>query len=99
MSFLDQGKMLWKAKQMQKELKNIEVEAQSGDGSVTVVVNGEMHLKEITLNEESLKPENKRQLEKNIQQTVSEAMSRAQAVAAEKTKSVMKDLNLNIPGL
>lgn len=99
MSLFDQGKMLLKAKQMQKELKNTEVEAKSGDGAVTVVVNGEMHLKEITLSEESLKPENKRQLERNIQQTVSEALSRAQAVTAEKTKAIMKDMNINIPGL
>ncbi|EKD55919.1 MAG: hypothetical protein ACD_58C00343G0006 [uncultured bacterium] len=99
MSILDQGKMLLKAKQMQKELKNIEVEAQSGDGSITVVVNGEMHLKELTLDESFLKPENKRQLEKNIQQTISEAMSRAQAITAEKTREIMKGMNLNIPGL
>lgn len=99
MGLFDQGKMLFKAKQVQKELKNTEVEAKSGDGSVMVVVNGEMHLKEIQLDENFLKPENKRQLEKNIQQTMSEAMSRAQALAAEKTKDMMKDLNLNIPGL
>lgn len=99
MGLLDQGKMLLKAKQMQKELKNTEVEAKSGDGSVTVVINGEMHLKEITISEDILKPENKRQIERNIQQTVSEAMSRAQAVAAEKTKAIMKDMNLNFPGM
>lgn len=99
MGLFDQGKMLLKAKQMQKELKNTEVEAKSGDGSVMVVINGEMHLKEIQLDESFLKPENKRLLEKNIQQTTSEAMSRAQAMAAEKTKAIMKDMNLNIPGL
>lgn len=95
----DQAKMLWRANQVRKELKNTEVEANANDGSVSVVVNGEMHLIKMELNEEFLKPENKRQLEKSIQNTVSEALSRAQAIAAEKTKAVMKDLNLNIPGM
>jgi len=95
----DQAKMLWRANQVKKELKKTEIEAKSNDGSVMVVVNGEMNLVSIELNEEMLKPENKRHLEKTIQNTVSEAMSRAQAIAAEKTRAVMKDLNLNIPGL
>ena len=95
----DQAKMLWKANQVRKELKNTEIEAKSNDGTITVVVNGEMHIVNLELNEEALKPENKRNLEKAIQNTVSEALSRAQAVAAEKTKEVMKDLNINIPGM
>jgi len=95
----DQAKMFWKARQVQKELKNTEIEAKSNDGMVSVVVNGELHLKQVTLDESALKSENKKALEKAIQTTISEAMSRAQAVAAEKTKAAMKDLNLNIPGL
>jgi len=96
---LDQAKMLWKANQVRGELKKTEIEAKSNDGAVTVVVNGEMHIVSIELNAEMLKPENKKMLEKTIQNTTSEALSRAQAIAAEKTKAVMKDLNLNIPGL
>lgn len=99
MGLLDQGKMLWKARQVQKELKSTEIEAKSGDAWVTVVVNGEMHVKEVKIEDEAMKPENKRQLEKDIQQTISEALSRAQAIAAEKTKEVMKDMNLNLPGM
>lgn len=96
---LDQMKMLWRARQVQKELKNTEIEAKSNDGSITVVVNGEMHIQKIELNEDFLTPDKKRDLEKAIQNTVSEALSRAQAIAAEKTKTVMKDLNINLPGL
>lgn len=95
----DQAKMLWKARQVQKELKNTEVEAQSNDGVVKVIVNGELRIKNIELNAEALKPENKRQLEKTLLNTLGEAMSRAQALAAQKTKDVMKDMNLNIPGM
>ena len=96
---LDQAKMLWRANQVRNELKKTEIEAKSNDGSVVVIVNGEMHILKIELNEEMLKPENKRSLEKSIQNTTAEALSRAQAIAAEKTKAVMKDLNLNIPGM
>ncbi len=96
---LDQAKMLWKAKQMQKELKKTEIEAQSNDGLVRVVVNAEMNLKEIELNQDFLKPENKKLIEQTILKTLSEAMSRAQGVAAEKTRDIMKDMNLNIPGM
>lgn len=96
---LDQAKMLWKAKKIQGELKRLEVEAKSNNGWVLVVVNGEMHIKKVELAEDALKPENKHELEKSIHNTVGEALSRAQAVAAEKTKEAMKDMNLNIPGL
>lgn len=99
MGLMDQGKMLLRARQVQKELKNTEVEASSNNGWVSVVFNAEMKIKSINFSEEALMPENKRELEKVTQNTIAEALSRAQAVAAEKTKEAMKDLNLNIPGM
>jgi len=98
MGMIDQGKMLWKAKQVQGELKKTEVEAKSNNGWVTVVFNGELRLKEIHLSEEAMKAQ-KYELEKILQTTISEGLSRTQGVVAEKTRQVMKDLNLNIPGL
>lgn len=99
MGMLDQGKMLMRARAVQKELKNTEVEAASNNGWVTVVFSAEMKVKSIVLSDEAVKAENKLELEKTLQNTIAEALSRAQAVAAEKTKAAMKDLNLNIPGL
>ncbi|MFA7253440.1 MAG: YbaB/EbfC family nucleoid-associated protein [Patescibacteria group bacterium] len=86
-----------KARQIQKELKNVEVEASSNDGWVTVVFNGEQHLTEINLAEEALRPENKRELEKDLKNSISQAISRAQAVAAEKMKDIAG--GMGIPGL
>lgn len=86
-----------KARQIQKELKDIEVEASSNDGWVTVVFNGEQHLTEISISEEALSAENKRELEKDLKNTISQAISRAQAVAAEKMKDVAG--GMGIPGL
>jgi len=44
-----------------------------------------------------LKPENKHDLEKALTQATSEALSRAQAIAAEKMRAIAGDLN--IPGM
>lgn len=86
-----------KARAIQKELKNTEIEASSNDGWVTVVFNGEQHLTDIDINEEALKPENKLTLEQDLKNTVSQAVSRSQAHAAEKMRAIAG--NLNIPGL
>lgn len=98
-----QAKQLWdlqrKAKAIQKELKETEIEAKSGDGRITVVFNGEQHIQDIQIDSSLLNPDNKHELEKNLKTVIAEALSRAQALAADRTKDVMKDMNLNIPGL
>ena len=86
-----------KARAIQKELKNTEIEASSNDGWVKVVFNGEQHLVDIDIDESALKPENKRALEQDLKNTVSQAVSRSQAHAAEKMKEIAG--GLNIPGL
>ncbi len=100
---LDKMKQLYelqkKAKSVQKELKETEIEAQSSDGRVKVIFNGEQHLQKITIDPSLLNEESKNELEKMLERTISEAVSRAQAYAAEKTKTIMKDMNLNIPGM
>ncbi|MEX0594742.1 MAG: YbaB/EbfC family nucleoid-associated protein [Patescibacteria group bacterium] len=86
-----------KAKQMQKELKAMEIEASSADGTVNAVVSGEMKLVSITIAEEALKPENKTRLEMAIKETIGQAMSRAQTESATRMQPLLKDMNL--PGL
>jgi DNA-binding YbaB/EbfC family protein len=86
-----------KARAIQKELKNTEIEAKSNDGWVTIVMNGEQHLVDINIAEEALSVENKRDLEKALKNTIGQAISRAQAHAAEKMKEVAG--GLGIPGL
>ena len=99
MGLMDQGKMLLRARAVQKDLKNTEVEASSNNGWVSVVFNAEMKIKEFKLSDEAIETENRNELENVIKNTIAEGLSRAQAVAAEKTKEAMKDLNLNIPGM
>lgn len=86
-----------KAREIQKELKNTEVEAKAANGLVTVVFNGEQHIQSIDIDQSLLKSENKNDLEKALQQAVAEAISRVQAIAAEKMKAIAGDLN--IPGM
>lgn len=88
-----------KAKSAQKELRDTEIEAISPDGGVTVVFNGELKLVELVIQEGYTTEKSTKELENVLKTTVGEAMSKAQQVAAEKTRDIMKDLNINIPGM
>lgn len=97
----DKAKQVWelqkKARAIQKGLKETEVEAKAADGKVAVVFNGEQHIQSIEIAPEMLNVQSKRELEKALQQCIAEAISRVQAIAAEKMKAIAGDLN--IPGM
>lgn len=86
-----------KAKQVQKELKNLEIEAKSTGGEVTVVVSGEMKITQVDFSEAALSFENKRQLEQAVKDTVNQAMTKAQSESAARMQPILKDMNL--PGM
>jgi DNA-binding protein YbaB len=88
-----------KAKTVQKELRDTEIEAVSPDQKVTVVFNGEMKLVDLSIDDAYMENGSINDLERDLKTTIGEAMSKAQAVAAEKTREIMKDLNINIPGM
>lgn len=96
----DKAKQLYelqkKAKALQKELKDTEIEAESGDGLVTVIFNGEQHLISVDIKDELLDPSKKEVLVKNLKSTIAQAISRSQGLAAEKMKGIAGDLK--IPG-
>lgn len=100
---IDQIKQLWalqkKAKAIQKELKDVEIEARSNDGLVAAVFSGEMHIKRIHIDESLLEVGQKSRLEQTIQQVVAEGLSKAQAISAEKMKGMMGDMGINLPGM
>lgn len=98
-NMFDQAKMLMKAKKIQGELKKTEIEAKGADGKVTVVFTGELKLQSLEIDESLLSPDQKHHLERTLKETIGQAMAKAQAVAAEKTREVMKDLGVNLPGL
>ncbi len=88
-----------KAKAMQKELRDTEIEAVSSDGKITAVFNAEMKLVTLSIDENYLDGKSMKDLEGALKTTISESMSKAQAVAAERTREIMKDMNINIPGM
>ena len=88
----DVYKLQKQAKEMKKIMKEIEIEAEE-DG-VMVVVNAAQELIEVTIPDNLLLPENKKRIEKNIQEATKRAMKKAQEVAAEKMKPLMGGLGL-----
>lgn len=99
----DKAKQLYqlqkKAREVQKELKNTEVESRSNDGLIVAVFTGDQKLKSIEIHESLLNPDRKREIEEKLGRVITEGLSRAQAVAAEKTKGLMGDMGINIPGI
>jgi len=99
----DKAKQLYqlqkKAREVQKELKNTEVESRSVDGLISVVFTGDQKVKTVEIHESLLTPDKKREIEEKLTRVISEGLSRAQAVAAEKTKGLMGEMGINIPGM
>ncbi len=100
---LDKMKQLYQvqkqARQMQKELKDTEIEARGANDLITVVVNGELKIEKISIDEQLLSPAKKRDLERGLEDTLREALTRAQSIAAEKSRAMMKAMNIDLPGL
>lgn len=95
----DTMRLVKKAREIQRELKGTEIEAASKDGKVSVVFNGEQHIKQVKIDESLLDPAQKFELERSLINVIGQAISQSQAVAAERMKEVAGDLNLNIPGM
>lgn len=83
-----------KAKKVQKELQDLLIEASSMEGKVTVVFNGEQKIEEIHIDETLLTAQNKLVLEKAIKDAITQALKKAQQVAADKMKAVAGDMGL-----
>ena len=99
----DKAKQLYqlqkKAKKIQKELKDTEIEATNNDKTISVVYNGEQKLVDLKIDDSWLEAGKKDELIKEILKLASEASSRASALAADEMKDVMKEMGMNIPGL
>ena len=92
MGMMDQAKMLMRAKKVQGELKKTEIEAVGAEGKVVVVFNGELKLQKLTIDDELLSPDRKGEHERVLHDAITQAMSKAQADAAEDTRDVVRDL-------
>lgn len=100
---LDKAKQLYqlqkRAKEVQKSLKNTEIEAKSSDGMISAIFSGDQKIKSIEIDSSMISPDKKKELEDKLVRVISEGLSRSQAVAAEKAKGLMGDMGMNIPGM
>lgn len=83
---------------MQAELEAAEVEGRAGGGLVTVVMSGKGEVKKVAIDPSLMKAEEREVLEDLVVAAAADAKSKAEAIAAEKMKSVTGGLPLP-PGL
>lgn len=89
MNRFDQAKMLMRVKKIQKELQNLIITVEKGDGAVRVEITGEQKLKKVHINPESVDLDDIGQLERWVEDAVKEAIQESQRVAAEKMQPMM----------
>ncbi len=88
----DQMKMLNKLRKAQSDLKKEIIEVEAGDGAVVVQITGELKIKKITIDPESVDTSDISELEHWIEIAVRDGLAKAQEVAAEKMKPLMGGL-------
>ncbi|HEY49361.1 MAG TPA: YbaB/EbfC family nucleoid-associated protein [Dehalococcoidia bacterium] len=86
-----------KMAKIQEELEKTTVEASSGGGAVTVVVNGHQKLCSIKISPEAVDPDDVGMLEDLVIAAINEGMEKAQKLAADQLGAITGGLNL--PGL
>lgn len=90
-------KMQSKIMQAQEELGSKTVEAASGGGMVSVVVNGRQELISIKIEPEVVDPEDVEMLEDLILAAVADGLKKSQEMVAEEMKKITGGMNM--PGL
>ena len=81
----------------QEELATLTVEASSGGGAVTVVMNGQQQIQSVKISKEVVNPDDVEMLEDMVLTAVKEASLKAQEAAAQKMGGLTG--GLKIPGL
>ena len=89
-----------KMAKLQEELGDRTVEASSGGGMVTVVVNGRQEIISISIDPEVINPDDLEMLQDLIMAAVNDGVSKAKDMVNEEMGKLTSGLNLpNIPGL
>ena len=89
----DQMKMLNQLRKAQKELKNEIVEVEAGDGAVVIQINGELKVKDVSLDPDKIDFDDIHELEEWIAVAIRDGYAKAQEIATEKMKPLMGGLS------
>ena len=85
-------KMLNQLRKAQKELKNEIVEVEAGDGAVVIQINGELKIKDVSIDPEKIDLDDIHELEDWIASAMRDGYAKAQEIATEKMKPLMGGL-------
>jgi DNA-binding YbaB/EbfC family protein len=89
-----------KMAKLQEELEEKTVEASSGGGMVTVVVNGRQEILSINIEPEVIDPDDREMLQDLIMAAINDGLAKAKQMVSEEMGKLTGGLNLpNIPGL
>jgi DNA-binding YbaB/EbfC family protein len=89
-----------KMAKLQEELAEKKVEASSGGGMVTVVVNGRQEIVSMNIDPEVINPDDAEMLQDLIQAAVNDGLSKAKSMASEEMSRLTGGLNIpSIPGI
>lgn len=98
---MDLMKMMGKARELQSrmaslqdELREIEATGESGAGSVTARLNGQMALVGLNIDPSLMKPEEKEIVEDLVIAAVADARGKVERLVQEKTQAVMGEMGL-----
>ena len=101
---MDMNQMMKQARKMQEQLAGVqddltktEVSASAGGGMVKVTGTADMEITSITIDPESLDPDDVELLQDSIMAAVNECLSNAQQIANQRMADVAG--GMNIPGL
>jgi len=91
-------KMQEKMQKIQDELADLQVEASSGGGMVTVVANGKQEILEVRIDKQVVDPEDVEMLEDLVVAAVNQAREKAQELANDEMGKAAGGMLGNLPG-
>lgn len=96
--FMKQAKELQaKLAKAQEELGNTTVEASTGGGAVTIVIDGQQNVRSVKISPEAVDPQDVQLLEDLVLSAINEAIRKSQELAQERLGGLTG--GLKIPGL
>jgi|DewCreStandDraft_4_1066084.scaffolds.fasta_scaffold81578_2 hypothetical protein len=100
------GNMVSKMKELQQilddtkiRMESIYFETVSNDGAITIVMNANKKIKEISINEKLLSISDKEKLQENLKFTINQAMEKAEKIFESEMKDITKGVFPTFPFL